>query len=803
MSQIQRLPDPVNLSPTVQPIDTYFRPTEQQVAGAPIGPNPARQIAQALGQFNEATQKFYFEPAHQQMIRQQQVDAQVYHSRLENFKSFDEAVKSGAIHQGDNPWLQSFTKELYAKDAVNELSVRAAEFTDRQDILSGEYGETGDATASFNLAFQEAKQQILEKQGGTDPYLNMVFNQLSEPVRARAANQFAQGLRRHNVDTALMALEKDINNTLTSGLEGFAGADAEAKGRMIQELSEATKALAVESNLLSKQQVNATIGRAILGYVDGLVEDHPRTAATLLDMFDDIETSPGSYLRDGTAFNLQVTRLEDRIADRLVEESDDAYKKRRQRADSKSRDLAAEVNKKLADIEDFKGYRDGPEVAEYEAYLVETYGDDVDSPVEYFRRRLNAFVDADGRRTSEAAQEELEENFLALKSGAITPKAAEEWLHSSTDLSVADIHNFQKAIDTKRSDGQALDAFTYNRMQLSLRSREQEALQAFGDEVLNTSTGETSLGKGPEYRSKMSGIELDLGLALADLELSEEYQSLTTNQQKAEAIDEVVEKVFDLHLPSVDEPVKEIPSDRSLQELRLHATDTRTSRAYSKVQGIRQELEANTQPNLAKGLREKLATAEDELKAAARSPYDRLNSSVNSLTDTVTDSRGRRYPGKLRHSPQQIAKDLHEISMASQDGARHARVYLYNIYRKSIPPEGATLDQLHEARQYKSLLASINPKDIRLVDSPQWTEDQYEEYLEISKNSELLDEVEPVTVTWNGITLTIKTYPYRENLFYQMEQIYGADYTNPDGSKLQQLQQSWANLLAPPQQPNQ
>ena len=795
MSQYQRnyLADSMGINPTVRPIDTFVQASQAGVAGAPIGPNPATQIAAALGQANQALEQYYFQPAHQKMLRQQEVDAQTYKDQYENMQAFSDAVKRGEIHQGDNPWLQMYTKELFAKDAANELSIDIAGLSERQDLLNAE-----DPGAAFDAAVAELQGEIVGDV--SDPAYRQAFQRFSDPLVARGANQFAQGLRRHRVDTALTALEKDINNSLNEKLAGFAGADSDAKAEMIRDFTAAASALSVESNLLTKNQVNTTMGRAVLTYIDGLVEDHPRTASTLLDMLDDLETSPGSYLKDSTAFSAQVNRLRGRIEDELVKESDDVIKDDKKKVYVKGRELSRELNKHLASITDYEAYRDSDEAKAYAASLVDKYGEDVDNPVAHFHNRIDSLAARQYQKTSKQSREDLGANTKDLLAGRITPDQAQKWLDSAEDISVNDVHVFQRTIDSVAAEGTDLDHNTLQQMEFAIGARSEEFLQAFGVEVIGAS-GELTMARGARYDAKSNLVRRDIQIALADLENSESFKSLDSNQAKSDAIDSVVDKVYEKYL-SPDATPQQEPETRDLSGHRLEQGTTRTAKAWQRVEALRLSLKNSTRPGEDAELREQLAAAEDILKDTAAAPYDRLNRTVSGLKESNPNSRGpnRRV---LHHNPEKIVKDLHEISTTSTEGPRHARVYLYNIYKKSIPPANATWEQAQDAAAYEKLFKAIDPAAVLLVDSPEWTESEYAAFKEIKSNPDLLDHVETVTYTKAGFTVTVDTYPYQENLFHQMEQIYGFDMTDKNGAKYQALEKSWGNLLMPPKpQPN-
>lgn len=797
MSQFQRnfLSDFANVNPTVRPIDTYYQPTQRGVAGPPIGENPATQIAKALGRFDQGLQQYYFQPQHEKMVRQAEVDAQTYKDRYDNFQSFSKAVASGEIHQGDNPWLQVYTKELYAKDAANDLSIKIAGLSDRQDLLGAE-----DPGAAFDSAVAELQGEILGSV--QDPYMRMAFQRFSEPVVARGANQFAQGVRNYNIQSALTALETDINRTLNEDLAGFSTADEATKQRMLAELSSAASALAVESNLLTKQQVNATIGKSILGYIDGIANEDPRTAANMLEMFGEFETQPGSYLGDSTAFVVKKNALQESIENRLVKDSDDHYREKQKTHALKRMEMRAAMSKVLRDVDDYSEY--SREEAEAAARQFEAeYGEYVDDPYATFLSMVDKRAAREDAQTSEAVRLELADQIKGLNQGRYTPQEVLDWADTQDDLSLTDYDRIESYVRAAELDGQQLDRWTRDQMNLSMGTNSVALLEAFGDQVQDFDTGAVSVKPGPRYQAKLNEVTREIQLELEALEEDESFQGLT-NVQKSQEIEKVVKRVYDSHMPEVPN-VPAGPSPADLDTQRSMTTNTKSGR--STRDRIKAEITARDNVNTA--LQADLDAEVERLKKVEADVHKSVSDKLNRAFDVQQFWVGNEYGGPGYHSPKlgisaEVAqKNLYELSMQGGKGSAKAREFLYRAYKKSIASANASDWEKATAEEYRKLLDGIDISQIRLFDSMSHGEEQFAQYEEIKANPELLNEKQTETFTIKGgffdKTHTIDVYPYRQNIFYMIEEAYGTDLTDPaNAQKRSAFQKAQKNLIKPP-----
>ena len=351
MSQYQRnyLADSMGINPTVRPIDTFVQASQAGVAGAPIGPNPATQIAAALGQANQALEQYYFQPAHQKMLRQQEVDAQTYKDQYENMQAFSDAVKRGDIEHGDNPWLQVYTKELFAKEEANEVSIRIAELTDRQDILGAE-----DPIAAFNEAVQEIHTEVLGD--NSDPYFRQAFSRHSAPMIARGANQFAQGLRRFNVEEAERAFQSNLGTELEKVFGELETGDVLTQEGLSQSISDALGSLR-ESNLIPAHRINEMAAGALLAKAEEYSTTDGLAAESVLKALESMKNKDGAYISNIPQISLRIAKLRDKI-DTERERRDDKDYTARKRAQDEALDVAvgfvAELDRTLT----------GPEVRE-------------------------------------------------------------------------------------------------------------------------------------------------------------------------------------------------------------------------------------------------------------------------------------------------------------------------------------------------------------------------------------------------------------------------------------------------------
>ena len=310
MSQYQRnfLSDFANVNPTVRPIDTYYQPTQRGVAGPPIGENPVSQIAKALGRFDQGLHQYYFQPQHEKMKRQAEVDAQIYKDQYENMQAFSEAVKNGEIEHGDNPWLQVYTKELFAKENANEMSIRIAELSDRQDILGAD-----DPIAAFDAAVQEIQNDIL---GDTsDLYFRQAFGRHAAPMIARGANQFAQGLRRYRVDDAAAAFRNNLSTELEMIYDKLASGEKLTAEDMAAQITEALRTMK-KSNLLPDHVMNQMVIDELMGKARAFGDTNSFASDAILDTLELIETVEGAKLIGSGTEASKVQILRDQLSDR-------------------------------------------------------------------------------------------------------------------------------------------------------------------------------------------------------------------------------------------------------------------------------------------------------------------------------------------------------------------------------------------------------------------------------------------------------------------------------------------------------
>lgn len=290
MSQFQRnfLADSISINPTVRPIDTFVQAQRKGVAGAPIGPNPATQIAQALGRFDQSLHKYYFEPQHQKMIKEQESNAQQLSRQYENFNAFSAAVDRGEIEHGDNPYLQLFAKELYAKEGANELSIRIAELSDRKDLLGAD-----DPVMAFDQAVEELRADIIGE--SPDIYFQQAFDRHSSPVISRGANQYAQGLRRFNVDEAVTAYRKNLNTEVNKIYEQLAVGDDVSIESMAAEITNSLDQVK-NANLIPDNMRNQMVVSELTSLAEGLSHNDPIAAESVVRILEGVSTGPGSVL---------------------------------------------------------------------------------------------------------------------------------------------------------------------------------------------------------------------------------------------------------------------------------------------------------------------------------------------------------------------------------------------------------------------------------------------------------------------------------------------------------------------------
>lgn len=335
--QVQALPGASGLAPVATPRDTYYRPAAPSVGGPPIGTNQITQIARSLQQFRPSLSQF-IEGERQEMIAGEKKRAADLYDQYESIGDFKAAVDAGEIERGDNPWLQVFTKQLYAKDAANQFKVAASTLVDSQKILNAD-----DPAAALDEALESTRDETLKRYGGSDdPYFRQVFTLMGQDIEGQVFSQFSGRLRSHRVEQAHAAVQEDIETQLTSP-ETLAvlrtGTDEEVQNLMdgIVQAGDAQ----VGMGLVSGRERKAIFESALMARTQALAESESsadkEAALDLLDAASKARVGPAHNgdkrprISDDPRWQLSANRLRSKISQDLEETELDEIREIEQR----------------------------------------------------------------------------------------------------------------------------------------------------------------------------------------------------------------------------------------------------------------------------------------------------------------------------------------------------------------------------------------------------------------------------------------------------------------------------------------